>query len=69
MGPYLPQTIGVAERFARILRGWLLDKTWKTEQESIILLAKFRADYNDRPHQGRELKGLSPNEYQKRIAG
>jgi len=33
-----------------------------------VLLAEFLLYYNDRPHQGVELQGLSPNEYARRLA-
>jgi hypothetical protein len=32
------------------------------------LLIEFIAYYNDRPHQGAELDGLSPNEFARRLA-
>ncbi len=67
VGPYRPQTNGIAERFVRTLKEWLLDKTWTTEKELLILLEKFKTQYNDRPHQAKELDGLSPNEYQNRL--
>lgn len=62
------QSNGIAERFIETLKGWLADKEWQTAEELEALLAEFLAYYNDRPHQGRELKGLSPNEYASRLA-
>ncbi len=62
-----PQSNGIAERFIETLKAWLADKRWQTAEELTALLAEFRAYYNDRPHQGRELAGLSPNEYATRL--
>jgi len=66
-GPHRPQTNGIAERFVRTLKEWLYDKDWKNDAELEVLLEKFQSEYNDRPHQGKELKGLSPNEYELRL--
>lgn len=62
-----PQSNGIAERFVRSLKEWLRDKPWQTVQELDLLLAQFLADYNDRPHQGLPMAGLSPNEFANRI--
>jgi flagellar biosynthesis GTPase FlhF len=62
-----PQSNGIAERFIETLKVGLADKKWQTAEELLRLLADFLADYNDRPHQGRELAGLSPNEYNARL--
>ena len=62
-----PQSNGIAERFVRSLKEWLRDKSWQTVQELDLLLAQFLADYNDRPHQGLPIAGLSPNEFANRI--
>lgn len=61
-------TNGIAERFVQTLKAWLADQTWTTPQELDRLLLEFLAFYNDRPHQGAELDGLSPNEYARRLA-
>lgn len=62
-----PQSNGIAERFVRSLKEWLRDKSWQTVKELDLLLAQFLADYNDRPHQGLPIAGLSPNEFANRI--
>lgn len=68
IAPHRPCTNGIAERFVQTLKGWLADRTWTTPQELEHLLVEFLAFYNDRPHQGAELGGLSPNEYARRLA-
>jgi len=61
-------TNGIAERFVQTLKAWLANHTWTTPEELDRLLLEFQAFYNDRPHQGAELDGLSPNEYARRLA-
>jgi transposase InsO family protein len=62
-----PQSNGIAERFVRSLKEWLADKVWKSDKELLEFLRQFLLEYNDRPHQGLPIPGLSPNEYANRI--
>lgn len=62
-----PQSNGIAERFVRTLKEWLKDKSWQDDRELALLLEQFLAEYNDRPHQGLLIPGLSPNEFANRI--
>ena len=62
-----PQSNGIAERFVRTLKEWLADKAWKSDKELLEFLHQFLSEYNDRPHQGLPIPGLSPNEYADRI--
>ncbi|MGH8337153.1 MAG: integrase core domain-containing protein, partial [Gammaproteobacteria bacterium] len=55
-----PQTNGIAERFVRTLKAWLRDKSWQDDQELAALLDQFLVEYNDAPHQGIAIPGLSP---------
>jgi len=62
-----PESNGIAERFVRTLKEWLADKVWTSDEQLAELLSQFIAEYNDRPHQGLALPGLSPNEFTRRI--
>jgi transposase InsO family protein len=62
-----PESNGIAERFVLTLKGWLRSQSWDGADALLFLLAEFRPEYNDRPHQGLAIPGLSPNEFAKRI--
>ncbi|MHC4511407.1 MAG: integrase core domain-containing protein [Planctomycetota bacterium] len=62
-----PQSNGIAERFVRTLKEWLADKSWQDDRQLTALLQQFLGEYNDRPHQGLLIPGLSPNEFARRI--
>ena len=67
IAPYRARTNGIAERFVRTLKEGLEELGWSVPDEVPSLLERLLDDYNDRPHQGRELAGLSPNEYANRL--
>lgn len=62
-----PQTNGIAERFVLTLKQWLRNKSWQSASDVETFLAQFHAEYNDRPHLGLPIPGLSPNEFANRI--
>ena len=65
--PQRPQTNGVAERCVRTLQEWLAGHTGQGPEELTAWRAECIVYYNDRPHQGAELAGLSPNEFARRL--
>jgi transposase InsO family protein len=62
-----PESNGIAERFVRTLKEWLADRAWIGAEALEMLLEQFRAEYNDRPHQGLAIPGLSPDEFAARF--
>ncbi len=62
-----PASNGIAERFVRTLKIWLAEHAWSNTAALETLLEQFRVAYNDRPHQGLALPGLSPNEFAARF--
>lgn len=62
-----PQSNGIAEHFVWTLKDWLEPFTWGSAEQLAPLLDRFRLEYNDRPHQGLPIPGLSPNEFANRI--
>lgn len=62
-----PESNGIAERFVLTLKDWLRSKSWNTANGLEELLTEFQPEYNERPHQGLAIPGLSPNEFANRI--
>jgi transposase InsO family protein len=67
LAKHRPRSNGIAERFIETLKTWLAGKEWQSAEELAALLGEFVTEYNDRPHQGRELAGLAPNEFAARL--
>jgi transposase InsO family protein len=67
IAPHRPCTNGIAARFVRTLKEWLAGPSWSSPDELAALLTQFIEYYNERPHQGAELAGLSPNEFVRRL--
>lgn len=68
ISPHRPCTNGIAERMVRTVKEWLETHAWTSPEDLEALLVEFITYYNDRPHQGAELDGLSPNEFARRLA-
>jgi putative transposase len=68
ISPRRPCTNGIAERMVRTVKESLETHSWNSPEDMEALLAEFIACYNDRPHQGTELDGLSPDEFARRLA-
>ena len=68
ISPHRPCTNGIAERMVRTVKEWLETHSWTSPEDMEALLAEFITYYNDRPPQGAELDGLSPNEFARRLA-
>jgi transposase InsO family protein/transposase len=67
ISPRRPRTNGIAERFVQTTKEMLLPYSWDNPEELEQILASILLEYNDRPHQGKGLDGLSPNELDQRL--
>lgn len=62
-----PESNGIAERFVQTVKTWLRAHPWTCADELAALLARFKDEYNARPHQGLSIPGLSPHEFAQRV--
>lgn len=62
-----PESNGIAERFVLTFKDWLRDKSWQDVAGLQAHACVFKPEYNNRPHQGLPISGLSPNEFANRI--
>lgn len=62
-----PESNGIAERFVLTFKNWLRNRSWQSATELEDWIRHFQPEYNDRPHQGLAIPGLSPNEFANRI--